>query len=226
MRAPRPRKRPRAVVFDMDGLILDTERLASRCWCQAAAAVGVAFDPALLHSMIGRNARDSRRLMLEHYGADYPIDALMSESRKVFDTISRNEGIAIKAGVNALLDWLDSVPIPRVVATSTRRERALVHLQRCDLLARFDGLVGGDEVAHGKPAPEIFLLAASRIDADPAECVVLEDSEPGVRGAIAAGMIPIMVPDLATPSAELLAHEPLVLPSLVEVMTHLAALPR
>jgi beta-phosphoglucomutase-like phosphatase (HAD superfamily) len=226
MRAPRPQKLPRAVVFDMDGLMLDTERMASRCWCEAATAVGVEFDPALLAPMIGRNARDSRQFMLEHYGADYPIDALMAESRKAFDALVQREGIAIKAGLHALLDWLDTVAIPRVVATSTRRERALRHLERCALLSRFDGLVGGDEVTHGKPAPDIFLLAASRLEADPAECVVLEDSEPGVRGALAAGMIPIMVPDLSVPSEELLARAPLVLPSLADVMMHLAALPR
>jgi HAD superfamily hydrolase (TIGR01509 family) len=226
MHAPHPQKLPRAVVFDMDGLMLDTERLASRCWCEAAAAVGVEFDPALLVPMIGRNARDSRHVMLERYGADYPVDALARESRKVFDAIVQKDGIAVKAGLHALLDWLDSVPIALVVATSTRRERALAHLERCALLSRFEALVGGDEVANGKPAPDIFLLAASRIDVEPADCIVLEDSEPGVRGALAAGMIPIMVPDLSAPSKDLLARAPLVLPSLLDVMTHLAALPR
>ena len=93
-------------------------------------------------------------------------------------------------------------------------------------MSRFHALVGGDEVAEGKPAPDIFLLAASRLDVAPADCVVLEDSEPGVRGALAAGMIPIMVPDMHGPSQELLACKPLVLPSLQDVKTHLAALPR
>ena len=85
---------------------------------------------------------------------------------------------------------------PRAVATSTRRERARAKLARRGLLARFAALVGGDEVARGKPAPDIFLLAAARLGVAPADCVVLEDSEPGVRGALAAGMMPIMVPDL------------------------------
>lgn len=226
MHAPRPLRLPRAVVFDMDGLMLDTERMASRCWSAAASAMGVAFDTALLPSMIGRNSRDSREYVLAHYGPDYPIDALMQQSRTQFDAIAECEGIAVKPGLHALLDWLESVHIRRVVATSTRRERARGHLERCGLIDRFHALVGGDEVAEGKPAPDIFLLAAARLDVDPAGCIVLEDSEPGVRGAITAGMIPIMVPDMLAPSADLLACKPLVLPSLIDVKTHLAALPR
>jgi beta-phosphoglucomutase-like phosphatase (HAD superfamily) len=226
MRSPRPTRLPRAVVFDMDGLMLDTERIAHRCWSAAASTLGVEFDSALLSSMIGRNARDSRQFVLARHGADYPIDALMQESRKNFDAIVLREGIAVKEGLLALLDWLDSVPLPRVVATSTRRERAQAHLERCGLWSRFGALVGGDEVTHGKPAPDIFLLAASRLDVDPADCVVLEDSEAGVRAALAAGMIPIMVPDMVAPSDDLLARGPLVLASLVDVRIHLAALPR
>jgi HAD superfamily hydrolase (TIGR01509 family) len=207
---------PRAVIFDMDGLMLDTERIAPRCWSEAALSIGVEFDTALLPSMIGRNSRDSRQLVIERYGADYPVDALMRESRSRFDAIVLCEGIAVKPGLHALLDWLESIHIPRVVATSTRRERAQAHLERCELLSRFHALVGGDEVAEGKPAPDIFRLAAARLEVAPAGCIVLEDSEPGVRGALAAGMIPIMVPDMLAPSKDLLACMPLVLASLAD----------
>ncbi len=100
------------------------------------------------------------------------------------------------------------------------------HLEKCALLSRFHALVGGDEVVLGKPAPEIFLLAADRVGVQPADCIVLEDSEHGVRGALAAGMIPIMVPDMLAPSDDTLARAPLVLASLVEVKAHLATLPR
>jgi len=224
-RAPRPRRLPHAVVFDMDGLMLDTERLALRCWTIAIERLGLEFDAALMPAMIGRNSRDSRALVLERHGHDFPIDRLMQASQDTYDAMVARDGVAVKPGLVALLDWLDAKHIPRVVATSTRRTRAEAKLAQASLLARFAALVGGDEVEHGKPEPDIFLLAATRVGVAPADCIVLEDSEPGVRGALAAGMIPIMVPDVLPPSADLLARDPLVLPSLAAVQSHLAALP-
>jgi HAD superfamily hydrolase (TIGR01509 family) len=225
MRAPRPQRLPRAVVFDMDGLMLDTERLALRCWTEAAAELGLDFDAGLIPSMIGRNVRDSRSLVLARHGDAYPVDRLALASQRIYDGIVERDGVAVKPGVVALLDWLDAMRIPRVVATSTRRARAQAKLARADLLVRFATVVGGDEVERGKPEPDIFLLAAARIGAVPADCIVLEDSEPGVLGALAAGMTPIMVPDLVPPSETLLARGPLVLASLLLVRAHLAALP-
>jgi HAD superfamily hydrolase (TIGR01509 family) len=224
-RAPRPQRLPRTVVFDMDGLMLDTERLALRCWTVAAERLGLEFDAALIPAMIGRNSRDSRVLVLERHGDAFPIDRLMQASQEAYDAIVAHEGVAVKPGLVALLDWLDGRRIPRVVATSTRRARALAKLAPTGLLSRFAALVGGDEVAEGKPAPDIFLRAAASVGTSPADCIVLEDSEPGVRGALAAGMIPIMVPDTLEPSADLLARGILVLPSLAAVQSHLAALP-
>ncbi len=224
-RAPRPQRLPRAVVFDMDGLMLDTERLALRCWTIAIERLGLEFDAALMPAMIGRNSRDSRALVLERHGDDYPIDRLMQASQETYDAMVARDGVAVKPGLVALLDWLDARRIPRVVATSTRRTRAEAKLAQANLLAGFAALVGGDEVERGKPMPDIFLLAAIRVGVAPGDCIVLEDSEPGVCGALAAGMVPIMVPDVLAPSETLLARDPLVLPSLAAVQLHLATLP-
>ena len=225
MKARRPSTRPVAVIFDMDGLMLDTESLGPQTWREAAASIGVELDLDLLPSMIGRNYRDGREMLRAHYGPAYPVEQLTATCLTVFDAIVAREGIAQKPGLRELLDWLEGENIVRAVATSTRRDRAEAQLTQQGLLARFAMLVGGNEVERGKPEPDIFLLAASRLAVAAADCVVLEDSEPGVRAALAAGMMPIMVPDLHRPSESLLAREPLVFPSLHEVRAHLALLP-
>jgi len=220
------RKRPGAVIFDMDGLMLDTERLAPAAWSDAARAVGVEFDMTLLPSMVGRNFRDCNALIVERHGEAYPTAELMRAWHVAYDAIVARDGIGLKPGLVELLDWLEREDIDKAVATSTRRDRAQAKLAQTGLLHRFTALVGGDEIARGKPAPDIFLLAAERLSRPPQDCVVLEDSEPGVRAALAAGMTPIMVPDLHPPSPALLAIGPLVLASLELVPAHLAPLPR
>jgi HAD superfamily hydrolase (TIGR01509 family) len=224
MAAPSPR-RPAAAIFDMDGLMLDTEPLAARAWSDAAQALGVAFDRAVTASLVGRNFPDCRAQILAHHGADYPVDRLMQAWHVAYDAIVAREGIALKPGLVELLAWLDRNGVPKAVATSTRRSRAQAKLARTALAERFDALVGGDEPARGKPAPDIFLLAAQRLEVAAAGCIVLEDSEPGIRGAIAAGMTPLLVPDGVAPSATLAALAPLVFDDLHAVRAHLAALP-
>lgn len=224
-RAARLVRRPQAVIFDMDGLMLDTESLGPRTWAEAASITGVEFDLALLPLMIGRNYRDCRVFLRQHYGEAYPVEQLTASCLVAFDAIVAQEGIALKPGVVELLDWLATQHIPHAVATSTRRDRAKAQLTRKGLYQRFATLVGGDEIAHGKPAPDIFIEAATRLRVRPDQCVVLEDSEPGVRAAIAAGIAPIMVPDLHPPSAAVLATDTLVLSSLLDVAAHLARLP-
>ena len=223
--APALVRRPSAVIFDMDGLMLDTEPLAARAWEEAAARAGVGFDMSLASRMIGRNFADCSLMIRAHYAADYPVDTLLAHWHAAYDAIVSREGLALKPGVCELIDWLVARDIPRAVATSTRLDRALAKLAHVDVLAHFAAVVGGDEIERGKPAPDIYLEAARRLAVAPAACVVLEDSEPGVRGALAAGMTPIMVPDRLLPSADLLLAAPLVETSLHDVIARFAALP-
>jgi HAD superfamily hydrolase (TIGR01509 family) len=223
--APRAARRPAAVIFDMDGLMLDTEPLAARAWTAAAAQVGIAFDDAVTPRLVGRNFPDCAALIRAHHGDDYPVDALMRAWHEAYDAIVAREGIALKPGLVELLAWLERERVPRAVATSTRRSRAQAKLVQTDLARCFAALVGGDEVARGKPAPDIYLEAAARLRVAPDACVALEDSEPGVLAALAAGMTAIMIPDLAPPSPELLARAPPVFASLSEVHAHFACLP-
>jgi beta-phosphoglucomutase-like phosphatase (HAD superfamily) len=215
-----------AVIFDMDGLMLDTERLAIPAWQDAKDAVGVDFDMALLDAMVGRNYQDCRALILARHGESFPTDRLMEAWHVAYDAIVERDGITIKHGLLGLLDWLEEVGIAKAVATSTRRSRAIPKLANAGLAARFAALVGGDEIARGKPAPDIFLLAAERLGVPSSSCLVLEDSAPGVRAALAAGMAAIMVPDQHAPPDDILATSTLVLPTLEHVHAHLRALPR
>jgi HAD superfamily hydrolase (TIGR01509 family) len=212
-----------AAIFDMDGLLLDSEPIALRAWERAAESLGLEFDLGLCRQMIGRNFRDCRDLIRARHGADYPVIDLTQAWASCYDGIIAAEGVALKPGIDELLDLFDDRAVTAAVATSTRRERAELRLRQAGLLHRFAALVGGDEVARGKPEPDTFVLAAQRLGLRPEQCIVLEDSEPGVTAAWAAGMTPIMVPDLHPPSAALLTRGPLVLSSLTEVALHLAA---
>jgi len=220
-RSPR---RPAAVILDMDGLLLDTEPLAIRAWNEAAAALGVAFDSKLAHAMIGRNFADCSTLLRAHCDTRYPVDALLGSWHATYDSIVEREGVALKPGVHELLDWLDANAIARAVATSTRRARAQAKLERANLWRRVDSLVGGDEVPRGKPAPDIVVAAAAKLGVDVADCIVVEDSEPGVQAALTAGATPVMVPDLQPPSPALRAANVIVLESLAHVRAYLDAL--
>ncbi len=219
------RRRPGAVVFDMDGLLLDTEPLAARAWSEAARPLGVPFDAALALRMVGSHFADCSAMVRAHYPADYPVDALLAGWHAAYDAICARDGVPVMAGALDLLDWLEEMGVPRAVATSTRRARACERLAGAGLLPRFDVVVGGDEVARGKPAPDIYLEAARRLAMPPARCLALEDSAPGVRAALAAGLAVCMVPDLVELSPELAAAGALVVRSLDEVGARLAALP-
>jgi HAD superfamily hydrolase (TIGR01509 family) len=127
-------------------------------------------------------------------------------------------GPPLKPGLLPLLDGLEALRLPLAVASATARAEIERRLAGVSLLRRFDAVVGGDEVARGKPAPDLFLLAAGRLGARPADCLVLEDSEAGVRAAAAAGMAVVMVPDLVEPSPSVRALAEAVLPSLAEAL--------
>ena len=190
-----PRRSVAAVIFDMDGLMLDTERISLRVWREAACELGCPLDDELALAMVGRSTATNRLMLQAHFGERLSFDDLATLAEARYRQALDAGGVPRKPGLIELLDVLTDRDVPRAVATSTARELARHKLEQAGVLAYFDVIVGGDDVLHGKPAPDIFLRAADRLGARPAECVVLEDSGPGIHAASAAGMVPILVPD-------------------------------
>ncbi|HNA68802.1 MAG TPA: HAD family phosphatase [Rhodocyclaceae bacterium] len=193
------------VIFDMDGLLLDSERVALTIIEATAAELGLPWRHEVGLAMVGLNSRDSPAVVRSHLGADFPVEALMDACGVHYERAIAAGRIPLKPGVEALFDVLDTLGLGRVVATSTRRVRAEPKLAAVGLLPRLHGMVCGDEVSRGKPAPDIFLAAAARLRLPPARCLVLEDSNAGVRGALAAGARVVMVPDLLQPADDVRA---------------------
>ncbi len=216
--------RPAAVLFDMDGLLLESERAILDCLRDAAAAQGADIAPDWWLRMIGHADAHCRALLSERIGADAAI-ALLEHGHARYVALAE-AGLPHRPGVAALLDLLDAHGVPRAVATTTRSPLAPRKLAAADLLHRFDAVCTGSDVAQPKPAPDVYLLAARCLDVAPARCLVLEDSPTGVRAALAAGMTPIQVPDLLAPDDAVRALGHRIAGSLGEVQGMLAPLLR
>lgn len=190
---------PQAVLFDMDGLMLDSERAIIDCWREAARDLALEVDDGLWFDMIGMHEKDYVPLMLRTM-TEQQVHALRGACYAHYQR-RIDAGMPLQPHVLDVLGDLQDRGVPRAVVTSTHRERALRKLDTSGI-ARFFGIViTGSDVVAPKPAPEGYLKAAAALGVDPARCVVFEDSAFGVRAALAAGMTPIQVPDLVAPDA-------------------------
>ena len=214
---------PKAVLFDLDGLIIDSEAIVWEIMQQVGQRFGVAVDRTLFLELIGRHGPDVETRLLAAWGKDFPLDEFRRGTQEAWRHYTATRPIPVKPGFEALIDCLDRRGIKRAIATSTRHLRALHKLDCAGLAGRFDTVIGGDMVANGKPAPDIYLLAAERLGVAPEDCVVLEDSEPGARAGVAAGTTVLLIPDLNTPSDELTRLVHAVLPSLDHAMALIEA---
>jgi HAD superfamily hydrolase (TIGR01509 family) len=193
---------PAAVVFDMDGLLFDTEALYEEAILVAARETGHDLNPALFRHMLGGVWLKNRTLLLDHFGDAFPVDELRAAWIRHFEVMAETR-LTLKPGAAELLDTLDALRLPRAIATSSCHRHVHHHLAAHGLAGRFDAIVANGDYAAGKPAPDPFLKAAKLLDAEPAFCLALEDSFNGVRSASAAGMMTVMVPDLLEPTDEI-----------------------
>ena len=189
----------RAVIFDMDGLLLDSERPYRDAWLVVCNQKGYPLSESLYVQAVGRDDRDTREIFRAHFGENFPYDEICVDVRAMIDRHTGESGHALKEGALDLLEYLAQRSIPCAVATSTIRQKALARLGHANILRFIREISGGDEVAKGKPEPDLYLLTAKKLGIAPGQCLVFEDSAPGARAAHKAGMRVIVVPDLMEP---------------------------
>lgn len=193
---------PQAVVFDMDGLLIESERLYRDLFLAASDEGGHGMKVETYQKVCGSPWDVITGTIFADYGADFPIDSFRDAWLRHLGVMMA-DGVALKPGVIDILDLLDRLDIRRAIATSSRHDSVTRHLGPHDLLRRFDTIVARGDYTEPKPAPMPYLTAARWLSLDPGRCLALEDSYSGVRSATSAGMLTIMVPDVAPPTEEM-----------------------
>jgi beta-phosphoglucomutase-like phosphatase (HAD superfamily) len=183
----------------MDGLMIDTEAVEFRSWTRAADDFGWSFSGEQHAQLLGRTNKDCWALMTAWWDERPASRGTLTEIWDRAQAYSRAEPVLVKEGLFELLGWAKREQVPVAVASSSTRANVASRLREAGVTEAVDATVSGDEVEHGKPAPDIFLEAARRLGCEPRACVVLEDSDSGITAAAAAGMIPILVPDSSVP---------------------------
>jgi HAD superfamily hydrolase (TIGR01509 family) len=207
-----------AVVFDMDGLLIDTEPLYKDAWQRAARESGVELTDQMYSRFVGRSNVESEAEIAWLFGPAFPIQVFRARWPELWQQRALEAGVPTKPGVPELLEFLDERRVPAAVATSSDLAFTKFSLEAARLINRFTCLVTGDEVEMGKPAPDIYLEAARRLHVDAADCIAFEDSEAGAIAASTAGMRVVLVPDIQSPSEAARAAATSVLPSLHDAL--------
>ena len=192
-----------AIVFDMDGLLFDSERIVQRSWEEAGNQLGLEHMGETIYHTLGMNLAGRNHYFRNTIAKDFPCEEFAKQARIWFYKIVNEEGLPMKNGARELLEYGKVNGYRMAIATSSRREYALKNLKAAKIYDFFDAGVFGDMVQHAKPDPEIYLKACDSIGAAPANCIALEDAPAGIRAAYAAGMKPIMIPDLVAPTPEI-----------------------
>ena len=211
-----------AAIFDMDGLLLDSERPIRDAWLRAARETGAALSETSYLTVVGANDADSKTALSALLGGESAYLRVQTRADALLRAHEAQAGYAAKAGAGAILELLVARGVICGVASSTRRPEVHRRLDAAGLRGYFRSISGGDEVARGKPHPDLYLLAAGRLQVQPAACLAFEDTERGARSALAAGMAVVIVPDLKRPGPATQAACLGVLDSLADALPHCA----
>ena len=216
-------KQVQAVIFDMDGVIFDSERLVIECWQVIAEKHNIPDIVEICMRVQGNNRQETGKRFREKYGNDFPYDTYKKEVTALFRERYGEGRLPLKPGVVEILQDLKQRCVPLALASSIRSDIVKLELEEARLLSFFDAVLGGDMAPRSKPEPDIFLAAAKVLGAIPANCYVLEDSFNGIRAAHRAGMHPIMVPDMQQPDEEMRGLAEVIVDDLPKAMGYLQA---
>ena len=196
----------KAVIFDMDGVIFDTEKVYLDIWIEVFEKYGYKMTKELYVNVMGTGRKNVIKTFLENFGDDLPIEKMYDEKDNQLFYIIENQGIPLKEGVKELFSMLKEKNYKIALATSAKRERVEKQIKDKWLKESFDAIVCGDDVEKGKPSPDIFLKAAKKIDVEPENCFVVEDSPAGIKAAFSGGMKGIHVEDLKAADEDILKY--------------------
>ena len=192
----------RGILFDMDGLVLDSESLYTRFWREAAQALGYTMTVEQSLGMRSLGKKLGQPYLESLYGPGIDYTTLRNKRIELMEVYVDQHGIAPKAGIYELLDYMEENGIAAAITSSSPMESIERHLAAVNLLHRFQKFCSGHNIPNGKPAPDIYLLGAKELGLKPEECLALEDSPTGVLSAYRAGCLPVMIPDLDQPGEE------------------------
>jgi HAD superfamily hydrolase (TIGR01509 family) len=210
----------KAAVFDMDGLLIDSERAISEAWMAGARALGFKLEMADFLRVVGTASQQSTAMLIEIMGSEEAMRATAAKAHALLPQAGGGPVFPLKTGALPLLEALHAAGIPCGVASSSAVAEIRHRLGHVDVLKYFRCVTGGDEVTHGKPDPALYLLAAARLGVAPEDCIAFEDSENGARAAQAAGVRVVIVPDLKHPPDDVAARAHGVMGSLAEAVAH------
>ncbi len=193
----------KAVVFDMDGLMFDTEKIGIRTWKTLSVELGYPKLDGLIYTCFGTNHNFKRKYFAEVLGEDFPYDEFLKREIEITGETLKREGVPHKEGLVELLEYLKNNNIKRAVATSTIYKPAIEHIKDAGVYDYFDVIITGDMTEKGKPEPDIYLKACSELGVNPENAMGLEDSYNGVRSIYSAGMSAVMIPDMVEPDDEM-----------------------
>lgn len=209
----------KGVLFDMDGVILDTEKLYTRFWKEAAQSLGFPMTHEMALGMRSLSREMGERQLKAYLGEEVDYQKVRDTRIEMMTAFINENGVELKPGIHELLDFLKEKGIKTSIATSSPLDRTKEYLSQVGLVDAFDELVSGHMVPHGKPAPDIYLYAAAKLGLRPEECLVIEDSSTGLLAGMRAGGIPVMIPDQDQPNDETKARIYAVVDSLEETIS-------